>query len=548
LIFDANEKSLIRRTYTVWNASPSRDLDFTWTPASVALDAAGLVTGNGRLIWRPKSKPAYDRNSIYSEYVGGMKDGKYSGVGAYSDRLGYQYEGHWSDGQFEGSGRLQLPNGDEYVGFFRRGKAHGEGRYIQSDGEIYSGKFKDGLRDGYGKVRLPAGHGYDSEWISGKEIDESQKVRVAQGGPPTVGSDDIRLGILVDTLPLKKGMLGYTASNTTEGLIIRPDKRLMDWWKGSGDIQLNDEDQDPNLGGIFPFLNAALPPVLLVLDLENRRSFSTEVVDAYLDVRTSSIDVQPMVLVRGDGRGATCGQSYDPTFSILNYGWTSLEQAHIRLTFADPRQSVVLGPQSWSKELGASTAATTVDVDENLRAAGVNVRILRERGNSSPYYFTCDTRSQSDCFAELMRTGLFGQIAPYISLDDFHIQANLAGLLRYKWKDTEGRINEKESPFRARVLLGELVHAAECEGGEMEPLRTSAPVNLEFERTGYKLPIGLRSTIPAGRVSRYSVPIRASKSSRHEFRVVLVLADGREVRSRSIDLLYFFPNRWDRTP
>lgn len=545
-VFDPQEKGLIRRTYTVWNSCTVHDLDFSWIPDNVDVDTPGRITGAGRLIWRPRGKPAYDRGSIHAEYVGEMKDGKPDGVGVYFDRLGYQYDGNWSEGYFEGNGRFQLSNGDEYVGSFRMGRAHGTGRYFQSDGEIYSGRFEDGLRDGAAELTLPIGHIVRSQWIAGEEVGQSSGARLAQLGTPSATVDDIRLGVLIDPVPLKKGMLGYTASNTTDGLIIGPaDKRLMALWKGPADIALTDDDLQSDRGGMFPLIAAELPPALLVLDVENRGTRSIEVVDANLEVTTSSPDLQPLVVIVGSNGVIPCEKSYIPSFEIRNFGWAALEQATIKFAFARPQQSDFLGLQTWSKELGLIRGSTTVDVDENLRASKVNVTKLRELAMEGEGSFTCSGKSQTECFAEVMKLDLFGDIAPSITRENANVEANLIGFLSYKWRDGEGRLNDRASQFKVRVLLATLEHAAECEGAEMEPLKTKDPLMLDPYRTGYKLPIGLRTSIAAGRTSRYSLVLRAAKSSRYEFRVVLLLADGRELRSRPINLLYFLPGRLD---
>jgi hypothetical protein len=548
-VFDVQEKSLIRRTYTAWNSFPLRDLDFTWTPNAVASDAPGRIEGTGRLIWRPKGKPAYDRGSIYAEYNGEMKDGKPNGRGAYFDESGVCYEGEWSEGHFEGSGRLQLPNGDEYIGTFHAGNADGEGSYFRADGEVYAGEFRDGLRSGTATLSLPNGGSYQSQWLAGQEIPESRRVRLAQLGPYLAAPDDVRIGIVVDRLPIKNGMLGYAASNTEDGLLIRPaNKRLMNLWKGSEEIQLTDKDLDPDRGGIFAidragkfnWSDSGLPPVLLVLDVENRGSNSIQVVDAYLDVAESSIDLQPMVVITTE---ICTGSYYNSQFVLENFGWGPLEQASLRLSFTNPKQSAVLGAQAWSKDLGLIHEAATVDVEENLRAAGVDVAELQRRGNTS---FSCKSKSQSECFSKILRSGMFGRLASDITHDDFFIQVNVAGLLAYKWKDSEGRMHDRESPLNVQMDIGTLVNAAECEGGEIDPLHTNIPLMLKLERTQYKLPIDFRSSIAPGRVERYSLPVRAPKSSHHNYRVVLALADGREIKSRPIDLLYFVPNPWDR--
>ena len=53
--------------------------------------------------------------------------------------------------------------------------------------------------------------------------------------------------------------------------------------------------------------------------------------------------------------------------------------------------------------------------------------------------------------------------------------------------------------------------------------------------------------MPPGRVARYGLALNAAKASQHKFKVVMQLADGREITSRPINLLYFVPN-WGSRP
>jgi hypothetical protein len=244
-IFDPATRTLSRRMYTIWDAGPSRDLDFVWTPDRPSADKPGRISGTGHLVWRIKGKPTYDRSSIFAAYRGTIRNGRIDGRGTYLDHTGLSYEGEWRNGLVQGDGTLKLPGGDEYVGQFRAGKANGRGRYIDVTGEIYEGPFVAGRRHGRGTTTLPNGRTYGSLWSNGEESERSRLVRVAQGpGTRLPGSaDDIRIGILVDkkfprgSREAEPGDLLYAVANTPTGLAIRPeDKRLMSMWKGGGEI------------------------------------------------------------------------------------------------------------------------------------------------------------------------------------------------------------------------------------------------------------------------------------------------------------------------
>ena len=79
-VFDPATRTLSRRMYTIWDAEPSRDLDFIWKPDRLSDERPGRINGSGHLIWRIKGKPAYDPSSVFAEYRGtcaraGSRDG-----------------------------------------------------------------------------------------------------------------------------------------------------------------------------------------------------------------------------------------------------------------------------------------------------------------------------------------------------------------------------------------------------------------------------------------------------------------------------------------
>ena len=93
------------------------------------------------------------------KYVGGFKDGKFSGQGVYTNSNGNKYVGEFKDNQPNGQGTyFNLADnqwkGDKYVGEFRDGKrTQGTYYYLaenQWKGDRYIGEFRDGKPNGQG--------------------------------------------------------------------------------------------------------------------------------------------------------------------------------------------------------------------------------------------------------------------------------------------------------------------------------------------------------------------------------------------------------------
>jgi hypothetical protein len=540
-VFEPIERKLLRRRYEIWDSTPSNDLDFIWIPASKASDKEGKVTGEGRLIWRFKGRPAYDPASFFSEFRGTMRDGRPEGRGTYSDRTGLAYEGEWKGGRMEGYGVLKLPNGDEYAGQMRAGKAEESGRYVDFTGEVFVGRFTNGLRDGRGATTLPNGNSYASDWVNGRETPDSRQVRVAQasGQPMPGGDDDIRIGVTVDRKGAREGDLRYLSSNRGAGLFIRPDnQRLMVMWKASAPIELTEQERGGDQYGVFSLSRGQLFPLTLVMEVQNRSSVPIHVTSAFLSVASSTSELQPAIQLN-TGRGPCDLGGYGPTFSLENFGWGVAEDAALKFAFAGPALGLETADLTITRSIGQIDKRLEVDLEPELKAAGVDTKALAEKSERG---FSCSSKNREECLKEIRSTGFFGSLQRQIGIKDFTIFVRAAGLLSYRWRDSKGAVQQSSSPFNANVALGHVTIEAECgEGGEPEPI-PSNPLKLDLDRSNYQVPLEFNRTIAEERRSRLAVTIASEKSSWSEFNFVVRLSNDREIRSRSINLLYYVPS------
>jgi hypothetical protein len=537
------------------------------------------VSGEGRLVWRTSDRPTYDRRSIVIEYIGAMRSGRPNGRGHYRDESGVDFEGEWADGVMQGQGRLRLPNGDEYQGEFRGGRPHGRGRYIDAAGEIYNGPFATGRRDGIGTTTLVNGTAYQSEWRDGKELASSRYVRLAQNrNAPTFGmptASDLQLNLLV--APVRPGIfkaetneaasaareaLGYVGSNTERGLVIRPDKeRLIGMWKGNAEIQLTEKEETVHdvaeaSYGVFSLGKTLLPPLDITVEVANRATAPVQVTGAYLDVSRSVTDLQPAIqvslLARKCSFGSDTGCSpYSPRLGFENFGWGSARNARLRFSFVAPNNKSMPDHFDITKPLADLNRRLDVDFEPELKAAGADTGFLAKEAKTRG--FRCDIERIENCIVKIGGSKVFGSLADKVSLvppgfpgsDDVpRLVTMAAGVLEYQWIDAAGQMHTRVSPFRDILWLGHVYYEAEKgEGsGTERPIRKT--IQLLVDRSDYRIALPFQREVPAGRVVAYSLPIEAPRASEHDFTLVLQLADGREIRSRPIHLLYFIPS-WE---
>ncbi len=573
-VFDGRTRTLVRRAYEVWDPEPSRDLDFVWTPDRPELDRPGRINGNGHLVWRMKGLPSYDRESGFAEYRGTMRGGRIEGRGAYLDKAGLLYEGEWRAGLMHGHGTLKLPSGDEYVGAFARGKASGVGRYIDVTGEIYDGPFVDGLRHGRGMTTLPSSARYASSWVTGEEAEASGLTRLAQSGGKSApgGADDIRIGITIDRSKKRDYVqdLLYVARQTEQAMVIEPENaRLRQLWRGRGPIQLTDSEEtvrDQTGVGILSMPQGNLPPTGLVIEIQNRTATSTSVAGLVLDVKSSRPDLKPAIeLSRGSFAACRIAFKYNPkeeyfrpTAEFSNYGWGPANNFAVTFNLGS---NAGAGPKH-RKSLGSVSRSTVISFAPELSAVGMNLNALSRLASTG---FHCKALDRDECrypgpgakpprhceaiVAECLRqvrnSGFFGSLAGSIELMSEDIVLPVSGNIEYEWHDRDGSTQREMRPFNLHLRMGRLLGQPECgEGGAPEKV-SSRPIELNPDRLGYKLAVSHRTTIPAGRSARLLLELQSTKTTFHDLRVVVQLANGQEVSSRNVRFDYYRPS-WFR--
>jgi len=544
-VFDPMSQTIERRRYEYFDPEPERRLNVSWHPDDMRADRPGRISGAGSLVWRSPDRPAWDPTGIVRIFTGTMINGRPHGPGKLITNGGLLYEGMWRNGRADGAGRLKLPTGAEYLGSFRSGMADGKGRQFDITGETFEGTFRAGLRSGKGQTKLPSGFQYDSDWIGGVETGWSQRIRLAQTGGPRAlgGGEDIRLGITVAARPqLRSGarledIVPYKSSNDGNHIGVGPaDAKLMAAWKGNGEVQTTIGTSEVR-SGIFDvdpdFING-FPPALVV-ELQNRSAQAIRIASLRLNVEQSDTDNQPAIQLV-DLSDPICGSSYSTEYDLENFGWSPARRAQMRISFDSyPQLSGAI-----TKPIGDLPAKLHINLDRELAGVGVNVARLKQTSDRG---FPCPSGSMQACLQSLRSNAVFGSLGPKLRLQNSQLIVDAHGLLEYQWQDNKGANHNRSSPFKIIVGLGKIVQTAECgEGAKPEAPRVDT-VHLRLDAANYTLPVPFQKNVAAGQMARMSLPVDAAKSSNHSFRVIAILADGREIASLPIQLLYFRPSK-----
>jgi hypothetical protein len=553
LVWNGAASRLERRRYEVFDPFAEATFDIAWEPRHVDIDRAGPITGSGVLTWRRPGAIRFGAANIMAQYRGEMAQGRAHGRGIFVDRGGLRYDGDWSDGLMEGEGHLLLPNGDVYRGGFKAGRLHGQGLYIDAAGRVYEGGFLAGLRHGPAQVAELNGLVYASVWIRGVE-DQLQRNPAPEGWAKLYrvemrGPTDLAIPVGVGTgapqFCCDDGgpvSFSYAATSFADRLEIYPDApQLLDVWRGRANIAVASSADFGDLRrgseeySFFNYNSKYVKTVPLQFGLENRSTRPAAIVDAYLDVVRSEIDMQPAL--QSLELNPLIAQSLN--FSIENYGWSPARNARLTIRFQNLAKSLRTDPIQIP--IGEISGVHQFSFEPSVSQFGVRMKELPRIGEACT---SGSNEMRQSCFAKLVRSGVFGRLSDFVIADSQRFGLRAVGQLEYEWTDADGRSQNSTAPFDALVPLGTFLSRAECEGADFYEIDGGQPFQLAESRARYRVPFPLHETVGAGTARRWRIMLDAAKSSHHDMRIVLVLADGREVTSRNISLLLLRPKQY----
>jgi hypothetical protein len=264
------------------------------------------------------------------------------------------------------------------------------------------------------------------------------------------------------------------------------------------------------------------------------------VVGGFVQVADSARDREPAIQIRPVPRDPCSGiASFQPRFNIDNFGWTSADNASLNFTAGSVDGRSEGTPMSLP--LGQVTDTSLADVGDQMAALGLDTRLLASTK------LTCtDPSDDRLCMAELRQSGHFGRLADFISLNYDTVEVSVAGTLDYDWTASDGAVAHKSSPFSVVIPIASVANDAECgEGGEIIPLSRD-PFVLHLDDKNYRLALPFTGDVTPGFTARWRIELSAPETSQHDFQIVLLLADGRQIASRPVHLTYFMPPKRER--
>ncbi|MEM6587436.1 MAG: hypothetical protein AAF641_03230 [Pseudomonadota bacterium] len=534
LLWVVEEDRLVRLPLRVHDPFAAQNFDLSWEPdGPIDLSAyEGGDWGTGRLIWRRPDARPYDRTAVLASFSGRIVDGFFTGEGRFQNQSGMEYQGGWSKGLMHGRGVLHHPNGDRFEGIFAQGLAEGPGRLRSVFGEVFEGQFLKGLRHGAGRVIFNDGRAYRSYWEQDVE-DLAQRV---WDDPPqgyeaelvqSANQTSLRFGIAVDRTVPDDGIKGiykpYIGRFEDAALRVFPDHPNFKNQQSTSSVLVARQHS------LFGVMEAFLP-ANFTMSLENTDPWPVQIVGGFLQVSTSVPDLTPFIYA---DRDLQCGQRTLTKLYLRNFGTTQPFDA--RMTGGP----VAAGEGRFLAIVDAGTVEgwprAEVEFAEILPQMGPEIAALGQID------LPCPGSNYPSCLQSAKAVGRFGILTDGVYLESNNIMVDYLGDLSYQWKNHLGQRVLKTKKIRFPWQIGKFASPNECGEGSDSPRVFPNPFVLQVDRQNYQVRFPFQTTLAPGQLSTWNFQVDADASSKHVFKMVLELADGRRVESQLIDLTYFKP-------
>lgn len=540
LLYDADSRTVVRRSVRVWDAQPERNLDFTWEPAAGATiqedDAARPLQGKGRLVWRIKGSPSYDPATIESTYDGELANGRPHGQGRLVRRSGETMEGTFADGLLDGRGLWIDVGGNRFEGEFRQGLPHGRIVERRTSGEIYEGGYAEGRRHGAGRLTRAGLPAYDSTCENGRETTVAQPDRLAdanvsgvrkvQGGQSA--ADRTQFTVSIDQRMTQRADMRYVHLVEDQQISIFPeDEFLVNVWNGEGEMAG---------AGAFDYIDWTDAPAFVEVGLETTDGSRVQIDRLELQVASSDEYRKPMLTIAGH-LGCV---GFRPSFNFVNNGWGEVENATVSVRFANSETGAET--PEYSEAIGGFDTGKDIYVDGLLQQAGVDVDALRQRRFQCP-----SLDSMGVCRSQALNQVDFGAVADTIvtATEDQIISTTAMGRIDYEWTDARGQKQQQSEQFSSMISLAVIEvpgDQAECGAGMGMAPEALRYQDIEFPigEQNYTIDMPIRGS---RNLAKYTARLKmhAERSSIHEMVAAAGFGDGSERKSTPISFYFIRP-------
>jgi len=257
---------------------------------------------------------------------------------------------------------------------------------------------------------------------------------------------------------------------------------------------------------------------LLDLKVANNGTRVVYLTEAIFDVASSRPDLTAVPVINDAAPSPR-------VFDISNEGWGSMRNVVVSYRVVPEGTN---GPRAYAQPYPARFSLSrveeyaTVDVDDGVRAAGVDVAAIRRAEKATPAPATTPAVARA--------------LGPFTDGS-----AVVAGELAYTTRTPSGQVR-KRVKFKVPVML---VRRPASSGGGSVGVDAVYNVALRVSGSGYHPVVGLSEALRPGTVKRFAIRVYAPQSSVHRFRVRIRYGN-RTLETQPTELRVFVPRTNER--
>lgn len=240
-----------------------------------------------------------------------------------------------------------------------------------------------------------------------------------------------------------------------------------------------------------------------------------------VEVKKSDTDSEPLPIVEDQGASPF-------VLGLINDGWGPMRNVVLEFALAplSKKRRNIPDVLPFRRTKAVIDRFAEFNLSDELRKSGVDVRTIQkliDRRDEEPDQILREWRRAQGKFVDHEYGPLF-----------VNTGAGVLGKLSYD-QVVDGRAVRKTLPFEAYVPLGHPM------AGDISPGHGEYDAVLQTDGRDYKVVVPIHETIKTGDIGYFTVRLGAVRSSKHELTLKVVFTDGREIRSRPVDLRMLIP-------
>jgi hypothetical protein len=283
------------------------------------------------------------------------------------------------------------------------------------------------------------------------------------------------------------------------------------------------------------------------LKIVNNMESTVFFTDAVFEIKESITDPWPILIIDDE-----CKSMIIP---IANIGWGDVYNCQVNFNIIKPTETPNFGANyNYKIDVGQFSTYYKLDLKNAFSQEGVDVNTLRMRpidywlNDEGIYiYRFYDYNGNVISFTKSENhQRVYDALGPFRESDKVEYtrgKAIVYGEISFSGMQSKGKVQNETIRFVTDISLYQW-----GEQGAGIPVDSEYQIEFDADRKNYEKSVPISQALKPGEVDRFTVAIKASKSSIHRFKIQLKYNDGNVYESKPILLKIFVPRNFLREP